>query len=422
VWAGFDSEFDEVAAEQDRLRCVILNGERGRALKQPFAFRKVVRRNWRPAIFVGMRHAGESIDAFDTGGEAADSGVARAVAVESERAHVLFDQREDFFEDFLLAGESFEKGFRHGHALDIVAGASDSTILIGVAGAGFTEVVAEHGEADDEILPFLADAVGGVGIETVSGMGPDIAFGVPLRVLSATHERFQFGEILEPAGCLKEVQTGGNGSALKDEFFPFFPKALTGQLSWAELTAEADRFGICIQVETGDKLHAPEHAERVFGEGAGDMSEAVVFEVFEASKGVNQVACERVATDGVDREVAACSGLFGRHSGVAFDLEIGVSGAGFGLTPGEGDINIFALDYEYAEGAPDGIQSEVWLEGGFDGLDLEAVYFHVDIFGRSVEKCIANAATDEHGATVHAADNFSDFEYSCSSFFGKLLD
>ena len=149
----------------------------------------------RAAVLIGVGDADEAVDSFDAGCQSADGGIACAIAVEGERPHVLLDEWEDLFENFLLPRESFEEAFGHRHPEDIVAGAADAAVWIGVGCLGFAQIMAEHGEAYHQVLPFVADAVGGKGVEAVAGVDPDIAFRVPLGLLFTAVERFKLREV-----------------------------------------------------------------------------------------------------------------------------------------------------------------------------------------------------------------------------------
>ena len=79
-----------------------------------------------------------------------------------------------------------------------MAGAADATVFVGVTGRRFAHVVADDSEADNQVFPLVADAVTGKGVEAVAGVHPHVTFGVPLRVLFATHQCFEFGKVGEP--------------------------------------------------------------------------------------------------------------------------------------------------------------------------------------------------------------------------------
>ena len=63
--AGFDAQFEQVAAQHQWFRRTVLDRQIGRSLQQPCALGEIIDLNrWAPAL-VGEGHAGEAIDALD---------------------------------------------------------------------------------------------------------------------------------------------------------------------------------------------------------------------------------------------------------------------------------------------------------------------------------------------------------------------
>ena len=103
---------------------------------------------------------------------------------------------------------------RRRFARGLVAERADVPVGLVRCRRGFAEVVAQHREADDQILPGVAGAARGKGVEAVQGVNPHVAFGMPLRVLRAADERGEFREKFDPAAGAQKFQPERGFSSL----------------------------------------------------------------------------------------------------------------------------------------------------------------------------------------------------------------
>ena len=104
------------------------------------------------------------------------------------RSEVSLDEGKNGFDYLLLASHLMEKASCGFDALDVMPMGSNAAILP-AGGGGFTEVVAQHRQTDDEILVRIPGSRAGESVHAVQGMRPDVTFRVPFRVLRTSVER-----------------------------------------------------------------------------------------------------------------------------------------------------------------------------------------------------------------------------------------
>ena len=104
------------------------------------------------------------------------------------------------------------------------------------------------------------------------------------------------------------------------------------------------------KIEAGDELHPPQHPQRILAEVVGDMAQHAALEVLHPAPGIERLAGQRIAVDGVDGEIAPRARLLERKERVALGAEGTVAEAELGLAPRQGDVDVVAVDLEDAEG------------------------------------------------------------------------
>lgn len=99
-------------------------------------------------------------------------------------------------------------------------GGADVTRFMDGCG-GLSHVVAQHRQPHDEVLGGISGPAFGVGIHAQQGMVPHVPFGVPMRVLIATDQRFEFGKVANPPAIAEEVQSKRGTDPFQDELAEF---------------------------------------------------------------------------------------------------------------------------------------------------------------------------------------------------------
>ena len=102
-------------------------------------------------------------------------------------------------------------------------------------GDGLAHVVAEHGEADDQVLAWVTDAATCKSVHAVAGVRPDATFRVPVWILRSINEVSQFREEAQPPAITQELKAQRRLLTLEDQLGPFLEEAFGRQVMRVEL-------------------------------------------------------------------------------------------------------------------------------------------------------------------------------------------
>ena len=378
----FVAERDEVATHENRLGRGSGHAQtlrRGREPCEVLAAGRAARQRAGASLVVRMRHAQETVDAPHLEGEPADRRVARLRPPQRKRLHVLLDERRHLAQDALLVREAAEERKRGRHAGRVVSARADVSIGV-VRGRGrLAEVMAEDGEADDEVVVPFARAVAREGVERATRVVPHIPFGMPLRILPAPDEALQFGIVLHPSRLAQERETAADLHAFHEQFRPLLEETFGRQVLGRDGAADGDGLRRGVESKPRDELHAAQHAERVFAELLGDVPQHAVREVARAAVRVDQLVRERVVVDCVHGEVAAARRLGNRQERIGGDVESLVPEAALRLAARKGDVDVEVLDLEDAEGKSHEVKRVRLPEDALEVVRREAEHLDVHV-------------------------------------------
>ena len=154
------------------------------------------------------------------------------------------------------------------------------------------------------------------------------------------------------------------------------------------------------------------------------MAQHAALEVLHPAPGIERLAGQRIAVDGVDGEVAPRARLLERKERVALGAEGAVAEAKLGLTPRQGDVDVVAVDLEDAEGRAHEVERVVARKRRLQPVRRDAEALEVEVLGLAAEDFVADAAAHEQGASPFLADYLGDFggdaaHACCSSGLGS---
>ena len=92
-------------------------------------------------------------------------------------------------------------------------------------------------------------------------------------ILLAADQRLELGEMANPAAIAQERQPQRRPRSSEDQLLPLAEDPLWRQTLGFDLSAEFDRLGRGLQLETRGELHAAQDAQRVFGEFVGRVAQ-----------------------------------------------------------------------------------------------------------------------------------------------------
>lgn len=314
------------------------------------------------------------------------------------------DKGEDELLEVVVEPESAEEVAGGGEALDIVSGGADDAVGVGVGGAWLAEVVAEDGGHEREVVVSVSVSEGGGDVEGLEGVFPDVALGVPEGCLLAADGGLELGIEARPAAVAEKAESERGALPLEEELLPFVAEPLAREAVLREGAAELDRLGGDLEFESGDELHEPEDAEGILGEVGADVAQHAPTEVVLAVPGVDELAGERVAEDGVDGEVAAGGRLGVGEVRVGGDGEVAVPGAQPRLAAGQGHVDVKAVELDDAEGGADLVKAVVGGEKRTEDVGLQVVDLDVDVLGGASQQGVAHTAANQKGTAARRAD------------------
>ena len=160
---------------------------------------------------------------------------------------------------------------------------------------------------------------------------PDVALGMPFRLLRTTDERLQLGEeLVDRRRARARARSPTDGRSARSSSFSISPQMRSaGRSSSGMRAAERLRVGVHLEPEPGGELDAAQHAQAVVAkrpriDGAQHPAlEQIAAAVERVEVGVGQ----RIPGDRVDREVAPPRRFLRRHVRIAAHRECAMAAA-----------------------------------------------------------------------------------------------
>ena len=232
---------------------------------------------------------------------------------------------------------------------------------------------------------------------------PHVAFGVPLGLLRAAHERRHLGpEPRDDVEVPREGEAERRPARAEQELLELAPDALGGQVVERDPAAQRARAVVHRELEPRRELQRAEHAQAVVAEGARvHGAQDAARQVVAAAPRVQVLAGERVPEHRVDREVAPARGLRDRQVRVAGDLKALVPAPDLRLAAGERHVH--AADLVDREALADRVDAAERLEQRAQGAGGHAVDLEVEVLRRASEERVAHPAAHDQGASALVA-------------------
>ena len=403
-------------AHEDRRRRSVLDPERPRAPEEPVHRRAVEGPGAAPAV--GLREPGEQLQVHlpRQTPERAVADLGRGPP--HPRLQVVRHQAEHLAPD-VVAVERMDvepveerRGGRHPHLL--VVQRPDAAVDVR-GGRGLAEVVADGAEHHGEPprARQVVDAPPRL-VDHQQGMSPDVAFGVPLRLLRAVDEGRELGEQpLHDAGLARQGEAQRRPRGQQEQLLELAPHPFGRQVvEGGRAAGGAGRF-VDLEFQARGELHRAQHAQAVVAEGGPvDHAQALAPQVVASAVGVEVLLAQRVPGDGVDGEVAAPGGFLQRQPRVAGDRESPVAAARLRFGAGQGDVQ--RAELEHGESGPDAVDLTKAPQHRPQPLRGQAEDFDVDVlpFGaarrrprrrRAVQQVVAHPAADDERPSSRVA-------------------
>ena len=392
-----------MAAKENRSRGGILQheftGTVAELCDERVSFRRVERR---AAKAVGHHHGAEVVDrrGVEFTGETADGGVAEFAAA-AVVDHVKDDERAHLVDQGAGRADAFKESFRERPARRFVAGTdpAEASVFFGlVSGGGFAEVMGEHGEKEGAAVFGVGLAPGGEvdeRVATVGGVGKRITFRMPFGVLRRAAQGGELREMHEPAGLFQHGESMRRLGGLRRPLVPLAPDALNRKFRAGADDAAAKRGGLGgeREVEARGELKCAQHPQRVFDEGRTGVPEDAGRQIALSAVRIEQLAGERIAGDGVDREIAAGGGIGIAQVRVGSDGETAMSEAGlrFAARQAEIVVGLSQSEFNHTKTLAHDIGRPKGFQDGMERFKRNPLHLDVEVLGRESEQGVADA-------------------------------
>ena len=214
---------------------------------------------------------------------------------------------------------------------------------------------------------------------------------------------------MDPSAIAQKVQSARGALAFTDQFFPFSPESLAGEVFGREGATQGHRRRGDAEVEACGELHCPQDAQSVFGKLRRSVTQDPGIEVALAMIRISESAAERVVENRVQGEVAAGGGVFERHRGIDRDGKILVPWSGGAFASGECDIDLIGVGFPDRKRFTDKRETPGCSQDGLELVAFEAEHFGVQVGTGFTAEGIANRSTHEPEAAARAIDIPGEF-------------
>ena len=156
---------------------------------------------------------------------------------------------------------------------------------------------------------------------------PDIALGMPLRILRHADDCGQFGQKVQPATVLQEGQPQRRLHRSGGPLEPLLAHPFDGQFRETRTNgpAQLERLRSGLQPKATGKLQAAQHPQRVFGKRRARVPQSAGLEIGTPAVGIDQFTAPGIPKHRVDGEVAPGGSLQRTQFGIELDVEALVS-------------------------------------------------------------------------------------------------
>ena len=152
---------------------------------------------------------------------------------------------------------------------------------------------AEH-ERDPLRMHEIVDASAGF-VDHLQRVHPDVALGMPLRLLRTTGERLQFRKQRRDDAKIHCERETGRRPRREQQFFDFAPDAFSRQIVERNRPAQRARLLVEFEIEPGHELHGAQHPQAVIGKRVPiDHPQTALGEVLSTVKRIEVLLSERI--------------------------------------------------------------------------------------------------------------------------------
>ena len=214
-------------------------------------------------------------------------------------------------------------------------------------------------------------------------MVPHVALGMPLRILAASDEPLQLGEVAHPSGLAQEGKTMPDLDALDEQLGPFLEEPFGRKVLDRHRAAYLHRLLRRLQVEAGDELHSAQDAQRILHELRRHVAQHPPPHVLQSAERILELVRQGIVVHGVDGEVAPACRLVDREIRVGIDKEALVPNAALRLAPRQRHVDVEVLYLQYAEGEPACVEVEARAYDALKPLRVEAIHLQINVLHAS---------------------------------------
>ena len=271
-WSWFDTEIEQMAAEDDRRRGAMFDAERARPLEKVLDRRAVERS--RPSAAVRHGHAREQLEVHflrkAAVGTVADRGCRLGECV---RLQVVRDNPFDLASDVVAADrldvQAGEERLRRSHSGLLVVHRPDAAVDEGRR-EGLAEIVTHGAKHDGQLLRAIEVGNPAAGlVDDEQRVHPDVSLWMPLRFLWTVDERPQlWKQPIDHAELERERETDRRPFGEEQQLLDLAPDAFGGKIVQRNAFTERLRARIHLELETRGKLNPAQHAQAVVTKGS----------------------------------------------------------------------------------------------------------------------------------------------------------
>ena len=166
---------------------------------------------------------------------------------------MMFDQCHDLVREISRNAQTREKRACGFDARPIMCVGTDSTLHL-PGRCGFAQIVAKHAPHHGFSLPLRALTKRGGLIQGHQRVGPDVALGMPDRVLGYVDQSREFGKVGDQSARTQKREAPRRRGALEQKLAELFLKSLARKLRKIELTTAGDECRVYVHFEACAQL------------------------------------------------------------------------------------------------------------------------------------------------------------------------
>ena len=239
-------------------------------------------------------------------------------------------------------------------------------------------------------------------VDHLQRVRPDVAFGMPLRVLGRGGQRHELGrDRLQHSPLARERETEGRPPRLQEQLLDLAEDAVGGQLAERHRRAEPGGRLVDLELEARGELQRAQRPQRVVAESRRvDRSQPPRVEVGLATPRVDELARGRIEEHRVDREIPAPRRFVDREGRIARHADAAVAWSDLGVAARQRDVerardSFDARELVDAERLADGVDSAGRSEHGLEPFRRQAEHLDVPVLERKPQQRVADGAPDD---------------------------